>query len=71
MPDTKKRKVTEAALDEEPVDVDWSAYKVTELKIELEKRGLSKAGNKSELVQRLYDSDAAEVPTRLSTSPIM
>jgi hypothetical protein len=58
-----KRKLQAEALAEEAADTaSWSDYNVTELKLELEARGLSKVGRKADLVTRLETSDNGTLP---------
>lgn len=55
MPGNNKRKADEANLDDAK---DWSKLKVTELKEELESRGLAITGKKADLIERLEQDSA-------------
>jgi hypothetical protein len=58
-----KRKLQTEALAKEAADnTSWSKHNVAGLKLELEARGLSKAGRKSDLIARLEDSDKGTIP---------
>ena len=59
-----KRKLRTEVLIEEAADTtNWFDYTVAELKLELEARGLSKAGRKNDLISRLEASDNGTLPT--------
>ena len=63
-----KRKLQAEALAEEAADTaSWPDCTVTELKLELEARGLSKFGRKADLAARLEASDNGTYPL---TSPL-
>ena len=54
-----KQPARPAAQGGNPPDEGWESLKVTDLKAELEARGLPKSGTKAELVARLEEDDAA------------
>lgn len=58
MSGNNKRTADNADLDEL---MNWSKFKVVELRGELEARGLSTAGKKAELIERLEDDDALDI----------
>jgi hypothetical protein len=48
----------------------WNDYRVVDLKKECDKRGLSKSGNKQEIVERLRTVIVSHLNLSLSTAPV-
>jgi hypothetical protein len=58
------------ALEEQPELSEYAGWLRTDLQVECERRGLTKSGNKDELVDRLVEDDIARSQTSVEDEPV-